>query len=196
LTVTGVDSPLPEMSAWIDDGAAREGPDGQIMVLSTAGPRGPSARCIVLRGVHDGRLRFATSLAGRKGADLAADPRAAAVLWWPSLRRQLVVEGRTERVSPEVADRVFAERPREAQLTAVALAQGSVIDGPRALEEAVDAARREYDGRPVARPADWTALDLAPTAVEFWREGASRRHERRRYSLGPDGAWQLTWLAP
>ena len=104
--VTDLDAdPLRQLPAWLDAARAAGQPMPEAMTIASATSNGvSSARLVVLRGLRTG-LVFFTDCESDKGAELAANPRAAAVLHWlVPAHRQVRVAGPSERVSEDEAD--------------------------------------------------------------------------------------------
>lgn len=190
--------PLDQLRAWLDEAVAAGLAEPNAMTLATVGAEGePSARIVLLRGLDEG-LVFYTNYGSRKGADLAADPRAAVVLHWVELARQVRVTGTCTRVSPEQSDAYWASRPPGSRLSAAASPQSEVVDDRTVLERRVaELAVAHPDGR-VPRPDHWGGFRLRPDAVEFWQGRPNRLHERLRYrrDAGRATGWMLERLAP
>jgi pyridoxamine 5'-phosphate oxidase len=165
------------------------------MTLATATRSGrPSARTLLLRTFDNSGFVFYTSYSGRKGKELAENPRAALVFHWPQLGRQIRVEGRVVKVSPRESDDYFRSRPRDSQLSAWASQQSRVVPDRRFLEERVKRFEENYPGR-VPRPPNWGGYRLRPSIFEFWKERPGRLHDRLRYGRSR-GRWVLERLAP
>ena len=183
--------------AWFAEAKAGEPNDAEAMTLATAGVDGrPAARMVLLKG-HDPRgFVFYTNSESRKGGELAVNPQAALLFHWKSLRRQVRVEGSIVPVSEAEADAYFATRGRDSQLGAWASDQSRPL-AERALFEArfADLAGT-YDGRDVPRPPHWWGYRLVPDRIEFWTDRPHRLHERRLFTLGPDGFWTGGLLYP
>jgi pyridoxamine 5'-phosphate oxidase len=196
--VTDLDAdPLRQLSAWLDEARTAGQPMPEAMTIATATGDGvPSARLVVLRGLRDG-LVFFTDCDSDKGAELAANPRAAAVLHWLApVHRQVRVAGRTERVSDEEADEYWRGRAPAARFIAAASRQSRVLASRTALAaQARDIARRFPDGSGLARPARWGGFRVLPSSVEFWEESADGLHDRIRYRL-QDRGWIAERLSP
>jgi pyridoxamine 5'-phosphate oxidase len=150
---------------------------------------------VTLKRLEAEALVFTTALWTRKVAELRANPRVAAVFYWPALGRQARIEGRGEIAERELAEELFAGRPRDHQLQAIVSRQGETIEGLEPLRERLDRLRTETAERPVECPPDWGAVRIVPERVEFWREEADRLHERRLFEVG-GGQWRQSLLAP
>ena len=187
--------PLRQLARWFEEArAVVRAPEA--MALATADASGaPSVRMVLLKGFDESGLVFYTNVTSRKGAELDANPRAALLLHWDPLGRQVRVEGRVERVSAEEADAYFAGRPRGAQIGAHASEQSTVLAGRDELERRVEAAEREFDGTEVPRPETWGGYRVVPEAWEFWQHRDSRLHDRFRYTRDGSG-WRVDRLAP
>jgi len=165
------------------------------MTLATATRSGrPSARTLLLRTFDDSGFVFYTSYNGRKGEELAENPQAALVFYWPRLSRQIRIEGRVVKVSPRDSDNYFNSRPRDSQLSALASQQSRVVRDRRFLEDLVKRFGEKYPSR-VPRPPNWGGYRLRPSVFEFWRERPGRLHDRLRYRRSK-GRWVIERLAP
>jgi len=185
---------LTQLRGWLDDAVADAALEPNAMVLATAGADGrPGARTVLLKGLDERGLVFYTNLASRKGRELGENPRASLVFLWPSLQRQVVVDGRVEPVSAAEADAYFAARPRGSRLAALVSPQSAVIDSRGELER-----RHAQAGEGLAdppRPRWWGGLRVAPDSVEFWHGREDRLHDRLRYR-DTGGGWVVERLAP
>ena len=166
------------------------------MTLATATPDGrPSARMVLLRGFDERGFCFYTNYESRKGIELAANPRAALVLWWCELERQVRIEGTVTRTSREESEAYFHSRPPGSQLSAAASPQSRVIEGRATLERRVaELATGSPDGK-VPLPEFWGGYRLAHEVVELWQGRPNRLHDRLRYRRVGD-AWRIERLAP
>jgi len=189
--------PLRQLSVWLAAALAAGQPMPEAMTIASATSDGvPSARLVVLRGLRRG-LVFFTDCDSDKGAELAANPRAAAVLHWlVPLHRQVRVAGPTERVSEEEADEYWSTRARAVRLAAAASRQSRVVASRAVLEMQVrDIQRRHPDGADVPRPQRWGGFRVLPSSVEFWQESPDGLHDRIRYRAGGSG-WIIERLSP
>ena len=196
--VTGLDAdPLRQLSRWLDEARAAGQPMPEAMTIATASTDGvPSARMVVLRGLRGG-LVFFTDGDSDKGAELGANPRAAAVLHWlVPAHRQVRAAGPTERVSQDEADAYWSARAPAARLNAAASRQSRVVGGRTDLEaRARDIARHYPGGADLPRPPRWGGFRLLPSSVEFWQESPDGLHDRIRYRA-QGGGWTTERLSP
>lgn len=189
------DDPLIEVASWIAAATAAGVAEPNAMTLATVdAAHRPSVRVVLLRGLDHG-LVFFTNYDSRKGADLATNSAAAAVLCWLELARQVRVAGTCTRVSDAESDRYWESRPAGSRLVSAASPQSRVITDAAELDGRIDDLRRRHpDGR-VPRPAHWGGYRLRPDTVEFWVGRPDRRHARIRYRRGDTG-WITERLAP
>jgi pyridoxamine 5'-phosphate oxidase len=190
------DGPLAILGSWLDEAREAGVLAAGAMTLVTATSDGrPSARMVTIKRLEAEALLFTTALWTRKAEELRANPRVAAVFYWPALGRQARIEGRAEVAERELAEELFAERPRDHQLQALASRQGETIEGLDPLRERLERLRAETADSPVACPPDWGAVRIVPDRVEFWEEAPDRLHERRLYEAA-GGEWRQSLLAP
>jgi pyridoxamine 5'-phosphate oxidase len=188
--------PVVQFGRWFEEANSAGLLEPTAMTLATSTPDGgPSARMVLLRGFDQRGFVFYTNYESRKGAELAANPRAALVFWWGELERQVRIEGRVERTTREESEAYFHSRPPGSQLSAAASPQSQVIDGRAVLERRVAAlATSQQDGQ-VPLPPFWGGFRVAPEVVEFWQGRPNRLHDRLRYTRAGDG-WWIQRLAP
>jgi pyridoxamine 5'-phosphate oxidase len=183
--------PLAQLQRWLDEARAIGIDLPEAMTLATATSAGaPSARMVLLKDAGDRGLTFFTSYGSRKGGELAENPRAAVVLYWHPLGRQVRVEGTVERLPAAESDSYFASRPAGSRRSAAVSPQSAVIGGREELERAAEAL-----GDDVPRPAAWGGYLLVPALWEFWQHRVDRLHDRFRYRPGHRG-WIVERLAP
>ena len=189
--------PLELFKAWYDEARTTEPNDSNAMALATATPDGrPSVRMVLLKGYGPEGFVFYTNGHSRKGGEIAANPHAALLFHWKSLRRQIRIEGRLEPVTEAEAEAYFHSRARDSQLGAVASDQSAPLDSRETFLARYEAVRARFEGRDVERPAHWGGYRVVPAAIEFWHDRAYRLHERRRFVRDGTGGWTSTLLYP
>lgn len=189
--------PLKLFAKWFEAAVASGSRLPESMTLATANADGkPSARVVLLKGFDERGFVFYTNYRSAKGRDLEENPRAALVMYWVGLDRQVRVEGEVEKVSIEESDAYFKTRPRESQLGAIASPQSQVIESRDVLERRHDELEEEYRDREVTRPKHWGGYRVKPNRIEFWQNREGRLHDRILYQRTADGSWTINRLAP
>ena len=190
------DDPIALFSAWLAEARSSEPNDPEAMALATADSTGiPSVRMVLLKGHGPDGFTFFTNAGSEKGRDLAANPVAALLFHWKSLRRQVRVEGPVEPVSGAEADSYFATRGRDSQLGAWASDQSRPLDQRATFERRFEDARQRFDGQDVPRPPYWTGFRIIPQRIELWEDRPHRLHHRRLFTRSGEG-WSETLLYP
>jgi pyridoxamine 5'-phosphate oxidase len=188
--------PFALFDAWYAEAWASEPNDANAMALATATPNAlPSVRMVLLKGHGADGFTFYTNSHSRKGEEILANPNAALLFHWKSLRRQIRIEGPLMPVDAATADAYFASRTRESQLGAVASDQSAPLDTRATFLKRYEETEARFAGRAVERPAHWLGFCVTAQAIEFWCDRAFRLHERRRFTL-ENGAWTSTLLFP
>jgi len=191
------EDPVAEAERWLRAAERAGVPQPDAMTLATASADGlPSARMVLLKGVDERGFVFYTNHESRKGRDLAENPRAALILYWNALRRQVRVTGAVDRVSDEEADAYFATRPYGSRIAARASRQSNAIPSRAALEREYERLDRAYAGGAVPRPPSWGGYRVVPGTIEFWVGRENRLHDRVRFTRRRDGSWAIERLAP
>ena len=188
--------PFQLFDEWFAEARANEPNDAEAMALATADASGqPSVRMVLLKGHGPEGFVFYTNEQSAKGDQLGANPRAALLFHWKSLRRQVRIEGPTERVADEEANAYFASRGRDSQLGAWASDQSRPLDSRETFEQRFEDMQTRYDGQDVPRPPHWGGYRVRPDRIEFWTDRAHRLHERRLFARQGSG-WSEGLLYP
>jgi pyridoxamine 5'-phosphate oxidase len=176
--------------------AAQTSAEPDAMVLSTVDADGqPSGRFVLLKGVDERGFVFYTNLESRKAKALAVNPRASLCFYWPTIDKQVRIEGRVDSVSDAEADAYFATRPRPSQIGAWASDQSATLESRAQLEELVSGTEARFEGSAVPRPPFWSGYRLVPNSIEIWTRDPARLHARHHYERHGDG-WVQTLLFP
>jgi pyridoxamine 5'-phosphate oxidase len=156
----------------------------------------PNTRMVLLKEIEPAAFVFYTNYTSRKGREIEASGKAAFVMHWKSLHRQIRVRGMTEREDGPIADAYYASRSLKSRLGAWASAQSQPLSSRTALVAEVAKITATHGTNP-ARPPFWGGIRIIPTEIEFWADGAFRLHDRFRWTLsGSDGAWMTQRLNP
>lgn len=190
------DDPHALFEAWYAEAKESEPNDPDAVALATADADGrPSVRMVLMKG-HDARGWVVYSnRESRKAAELAANPHAALLFHWKTLRRQVRVEGPVSLVSDAESDAYFASRGRDSRLGAWASDQSRPLDARETFTDRVERMRARFEGQDVPRPPHWGGYRVTPERIEFWRDREHRLHERRLFTRAADG-WTEGLLYP
>jgi pyridoxamine 5'-phosphate oxidase len=189
--------PFVQLARWYDDARAAAGERADAMVVATATPDGgPSARMVLLRGLDDRGLCFYTNTESRKGQELAANPRAALVLHWPEVGRQVRATGAVTRLDHDESDAYWRNRPRASQLSAWASRQSEPVGSRDELEAEVELLTARFGDAEVPLPPFWGGYRVVPDEIELWEHREDRLHDRLRYRRDAASGWQIERLAP
>ena len=202
-TLSGLDEadldpdPIAQFRTWFAQAEVARGYEPHAMTVATADADGnPSARTVLLKGLDERGFVFFTNYESQKGEQLAANPRAELLFFWPEVERQVRIHGTVERLSGDESQEYFRGRPRGSQLAARVSAQSRVIPDRATLEAAWHALMVEYQDSEVPMPEFWGGYRVVPSSIEFWQGRVSRLHDRLRCRRNPDGSWVVERLAP
>jgi pyridoxamine 5'-phosphate oxidase len=191
------DNPFDIVRAWLAEAQKVEPNDPNAVALSTVDGDGmPNARIVLLKDVEDDGFVFFTNYGSTKGQELDQSGKAAFVMHWKSLRRQIRVRGTVTREDGPQADSYFQSRNSQSRLGAWASQQSRPLASRDALVAQVEQAATEHGPDPI-RPPFWGGFRICPVEIEFWADGASRLHDRFRWSRqGRVKPWEINRLYP
>lgn len=191
------DNPFEQFQLWLDDAlhSGEEEPTAMIVATVSADGR-PSTRTVLLKGVDNGRFIFYTNYESRKGQQLAGNPYISLSFVWHKMERQIHIEGKAEKCSPEESDTYFASRPYKSKIGARISPQSHVINSRMEIMRAFVYEAARWAGREIKRPDNWGGFAVTPTRFEFWQGRENRLHDRFQYTLQDSGNWEKARLAP
>jgi len=189
--------PIIQFEEWFDLAQNTNICMPEAMTLATSTPDGfPSARIVLLKQVSPEGFVFFTNYESRKGSELESNPRAALVLHWAILERQIRIEGYAEQISPEESTAYFQTRPRGSRIGAWASRQSRELRDRAELEEQVLRFEKLYSDQEIDLPTHWGGFRVIPEKMEFWQGRKSRLHERVVFTKLPSGDWDSHLLFP
>ena len=187
--------PVRQFTAWLEQVRELE-PDPTAMALATATRDGvPSVRTVLLKGADEHGFVFYTNYESRKARELAESGRASLLFYWPSLNRQVRIDGSVEQVTDLESDAYFASRPVDSRIAAAISRQSEPIADRETLQALFDAARLRDPEGTMSRPPFWGGYRVVPDTFEFWQGRLSRLHDRLRYVKHASG-WTRDRLQP
>lgn len=188
--------PLEQFHRWFEQAVGAELLEPNAMVLSTCGGSQPSSRTVLLKAFDRRGYVFFTNYGSRKAGEIAANPLVSLLFPWFGLERQVLIEGRAERISAPESLAYFSSRPFGARVGAWVSQQSRVIRSRSILESQWQALKQRFRDGEVPLPPAWGGLRVVPQAYEFWQGGQDRLHDRFRYRRVERGNWLIERLAP
>jgi pyridoxamine 5'-phosphate oxidase len=191
------DDPFAIARAWLAEAEPVEPNDPNAIALATVDAQGlPNVRMVLLKDIEESAFVFYTNYTSAKGQEIAASGKAAFVLHWKTLRRQIRVRGLTSREEGPQADAYYASRSLKSRLGAWASEQSRPLSGRTALMAEVAKATAQHGLNP-PRPPFWGGIRITPLEIEFWADGAFRLHDRFRWHRTDIRAsWRIDRLNP
>jgi pyridoxamine 5'-phosphate oxidase len=195
---TAADEPFALFEAWLNEAIKSEPNDPNAMALSTVDADGlPDVRMVLMKGFDTEGFVFYSHIASQKGRELAANPKAALLFHWKSLRRQVRIRGNVTPVSEAEADAYFATRPKQAQIGAWASKQSQELESRFAFEQAIAKVAAKHIIGEVPRPPGWSGWRITPSRIEFWHDRPFRLHDRIEFRRDAAGQkWSKTRMYP
>ena len=196
-TAIPAENPIAIFGEWFAEAKESEPNDPEAVALATATPEGaPSVRMVLMKHFDEDGFVFYTNGHSRKGGEIAANPQAAMLFHWKSLRRQVRIEGTVSEVDPAMADAYFASRSRDSQIGAHASDQSRPLASRGEFIARIAKTTARHLVGSVPRPPHWTGFRLRPKRMELWMDRAFRLHDRRLFTRSEDGGWTSTLLYP
>lgn len=195
---TAADEPFALFETWLNEAIKSEPNDPNAMALATVDPDGlPDVRMVLMKGFDAEGFVFYSHIASRKGRELAANPKAALLFHWKSLRRQVRIRGNVTLVTDAEADAYFATRPKQAQIGAWASKQSQPLESRFAFEQAIAKVAARYVIGDVPRPPGWSGWRITPLRIEFWHDRPFRLHDRIEFRRDAAGQkWSKMRMYP
>ncbi|MEM6941098.1 MAG: pyridoxamine 5'-phosphate oxidase [Pseudomonadota bacterium] len=191
------DDPFAIARAWLGEAEEAEINDPNAIALSTVDMDGlPNVRMVLLKDIEADAFVFYTNYEGQKAQELDQSGKAAFVMHWKSLRRQVRVRGQVSKEDGPIADAYYASRSIGSRLGAWASRQSQPLESRASLMAEVAKVTASKGPNP-ARPPYWGGYRIHPLEFEFWADGAHRLHDRfqwRRSSI--DASWEVMRLSP
>jgi pyridoxamine 5'-phosphate oxidase len=195
---TAADEPFALFEAWLNEAIKSEPNDPNAMALATVDPDGlPDVRMVLMKGFDTEGFVFYSHIASQKGRELAANPKAALLFHWKSLRRQVRIRGNVTPVTDAEADAYFATRPKQSQIGTWASKQSEPLESRFAFEQAIARFAAKYVIGEVPRPSGWSGWRITPVRIEFWHDRPFRLHDRIEFRRDAAGQpWSKTRMYP
>lgn len=191
------DDPLLFFRKWFQEAQYAGITEVNAMTLATADGSGiPHARIVLLKGMDPDSFLFFSNYQSNKAKQIAAQNQAALLFFWKELERQVRIEGKIEKLSPEDSDTYFNSRPINSRISAAASPQSQVIHNREFLEEEVSRLKKKYETEAIRRPEHWGGYKLVPDSLEFWQGRSNRLHDRIVFEKHKESGWKKYRLAP
>lgn len=188
--------PIKQFNQWFQQAIAAGIREPNAMALATADKQGrPSVRIVLLKEVGPKGFTFFTNYESRKGCELAENPHASLVLFWPELERQVCIAGSVSKVTRAESKKYFDSRPKGSRLAAWVSSQSDAITDRSVLEKKLAVLEAKYPDDEVPLPPYWGGFRIAPIRIEFWQGRPNRLHDRFQYLKHPRG-WKIERLSP
>lgn len=195
--MTRLPDPLAEVLRLLSQAHDTESHEGTAATLATVDTAGrPSARIVLIKEIDAVGVTFFTNLESRKAHELRSNPHAAVCIYWPTLHKQVRLEGEVEALTEQEADAYFSSRPRGSQIGAWASQQSEPLPSRRELVSEYLKTQARFAGQAVPRPPFWGGYRLIAVRVEIWHNQLHRLHDRFLYQRQADGSWTQQRLYP
>lgn len=202
------ENPFEQFTRWLNDALHCGEDEPTAMIVATVSADGhPSTRTVLLKGVENGKFIFFTNYESRKGLQLAANPYVSLSFVWHKLERQVHIEGKAEKCTPQESDAYFSTRPYKSRIGARISPQSRIISSRMEIIRSFIKEAASLTSKAVQRPDNWGGFAVTPTRFEFWQGRESRLHDRFLYTLrekeyqlssplSESADWEIARLAP
>ncbi|MBB5350101.1 pyridoxamine 5'-phosphate oxidase [Haloferula luteola] len=188
--------PIQQFEAWFQQAMALQVHEPNAMSLATVDARGmPLLRTVLLKYFDLSGFVFFTNYESRKAHQIAENPQVSLMFPWITLERQVIIQGRAEKIGAAESLRYFSSRPRDSQIGAWVSQQSSVISSRKLLMQKLDELKRKFSDGEIPLPSFWGGFRVVPETVEFWQGGPARLHDRFLYQKQATG-WEIERLSP
>lgn len=189
-------NPFEQFSVWFEEAMKSELPEPNSMILATATKDGkPSARALLLKGFDEKGFIFYTNYESRKGKELEENDNASMLFFWVELERQIRIEGKVSKITPQESKKYFDTRPYKSRIGAWASNQSTVIENRFYIVKKFLKYFAKFHSRDIPLPPYWGGYILVPESFEFWQGRANRLHDRVRYKSEGE-KWIIERLSP
>lgn len=189
--------PIQQFTQWFQQAIDCEVHEPNAMSLATADAQGrPLLRTVLLKYFDHKGFVFFTNYESRKAKQIAENPHVSLLFPWITMERQVIVQGRAEKISAAESLRYFTSRPRESQLGAWVSQQSSVISSRKLLLQKLHEIGEKFKHGEIPLPSFWGGFRIVPETIEFWQGGPARIHDRFLYQKSSSDEWQIERLSP
>jgi pyridoxamine 5'-phosphate oxidase len=189
--------PIKVFETWFQQAIELKLHEPNAMTLATVSGEGfPSQRTVLLKAFDRKGFTFFTNYQSRKARDIAANPNVSILFPWILLERQVIIQGRAEKISATESLGYFTTRPRESQIGAWVSNQSEVITSRKILLQKIQEIRDKFKHGEIPLPSFWGGYRIVPSTIEFWQGGPARVHDRFLFTRQPDHGWKLDRLSP
>ncbi len=190
------DNPFEQFTSWLEEAIKANVTEPIATTIATVSKYGqPSSRIVYIRDINPNGFVFFTNYLSKKGIDISVNPKGCMNFFWPEIERQIRIEGVIEKVTHDISDAYFADRPKASQIGAHASHQSQPLGSRKELEQRIAELTEKYENQEVPRPSNWGGYILVPHYFEFWQGRPSRLHDRIAYNKD-DEDWKLVRLNP
>lgn len=192
------ENPFQQFDRWFQEATLCETIlEPNAMTLSTADQNFKvTSRIVLLKGYDSTGFRFFSNSNSLKGKQITENPYVALLFYWPSLERQIKIQGTAHLLSRETTEEYFHSRPRNSQLGAWASTQSSPLPNRAILEGRMLEFQKKFEGKEIPVPDFWNGYLIAPHRMEFWQGRSNRLHDCFCYTKQENQEWKIERLNP